>query len=34
MASMAFYRFGEKWDAYLQELENDMLPTLQKVFDR
>ena len=34
MASMAFYRFGEGWDAYLQELENDMLPALQKVFDR
>lgn len=32
MASMAFYRFGEQWDAYLRELEKDMVPGLQKVF--
>lgn len=32
MASMAFYRFGEVWQAYLQELEEDLIPALQKVF--
>ena len=32
MASMAFYRFGEGWDAYLLELEEALLPALQKVF--
>lgn len=32
MASMAFYRFGEGWDAYLLEIEDALLPALQKVF--
>jgi glutamate dehydrogenase len=32
MASMAFYRFGEEWQAYLQELEEELIPALQKVF--
>ena len=32
LASMAFYSFGERWDAYLQQLEDAMIPALQKVF--
>ena len=32
MASMAFYRFGEEWAAYLQELDDALLPALEKVF--
>ncbi len=32
MASMAFYRFGEEWDAYLLEIDEALVPALQKVF--
>ena len=32
MASMAFYRFGEGWGRYLQEVEDALIPALQKVF--
>ncbi|MBU1564969.1 MAG: NAD-glutamate dehydrogenase [Proteobacteria bacterium] len=33
MASMAFYRFGEGWDAYLQEVDDAFIHALEKVFD-
>jgi len=32
LASMAFYRFGERWEEYLEELETELLPTLHKIF--
>ncbi|MGW8193554.1 MAG: NAD-glutamate dehydrogenase domain-containing protein [Desulforhopalus sp.] len=32
LASMAFYRFGEQWDDYLRELEDDFHAALHKVF--
>ena len=32
LASMAFYSFGERWDDYLQELETDPIPALEKIF--
>jgi glutamate dehydrogenase len=32
LASMAFYRFGERWEEYLQELEAGLLPSLHKIF--
>ena len=32
LASMAFYRFGEHWAEYLQEIETEMLPALHKIF--
>jgi len=32
LASMAFYRFGGQWEQYLQEIETEMLPALQKIF--
>jgi glutamate dehydrogenase len=32
LASMAFYRFGERWEKYLQEIENKLLPSLHKIF--
>ncbi len=31
MASMAFYRFGENWDGYLKGLEEELLPSLERV---
>ncbi len=32
LASMAFYRFGERWEEYLGELETKLLPSLHKIF--
>jgi glutamate dehydrogenase len=32
LASMAFYRFGERWEEYLQEFETGLLPSLHKIF--
>jgi glutamate dehydrogenase len=32
LASMAFYRFGERWEKYLGEVEADLLPSLHKIF--
>jgi len=32
LASMAFYRFGERWEEYLQEVETKLLPSLHKIF--
>jgi glutamate dehydrogenase len=32
LASMAFYRFGERWEEYIQELETKLLPSLNKIF--
>ncbi len=32
LASMAFYRFGEKWEKYLKEVETKLLPSLHKIF--
>ncbi len=34
LASLAFYSFGEGWDAYLREIEADPLPALAKIFTR
>ncbi|MFW2365083.1 MAG: NAD-glutamate dehydrogenase domain-containing protein [Desulforhopalus sp.] len=33
LASMAYYRFGEQWNDYLQELDDNVLPALHKIFD-
>ena len=33
IASMAFYRFGLEWQAYLQEAENNLIPTLLKAVE-
>ena len=32
LASMAFYRFGERWEKYLEEVETNLLPSLHKIF--
>ncbi|TKB26321.1 NADP-specific glutamate dehydrogenase GdhA [Desulfopila sp. IMCC35006] len=32
LASMAFYRFGERWEEYLGEIEAELLPALHKIF--
>jgi glutamate dehydrogenase len=32
LASMAFYRFGERWEEYLEEVGADLLPSLHKIF--
>lgn len=32
LASMAFYRFGESWDEYLQQVESSLLPSLHTIF--
>jgi len=32
LASMAFYRFGERWEEYLGEIEVKLLPSLHKIF--
>jgi len=32
LASMAFYRFGETWEEYLQEIDAELLPSLHKIF--
>ena len=32
LASMAFYRFGQRWDEYLGEVEKTMLPALHRIF--
>jgi glutamate dehydrogenase len=32
LASMAYYRFGERWNDYLGELDVDMLPALHRIF--
>jgi glutamate dehydrogenase len=32
LASMAFYRFGERWEEYLKELESKFMPSLHKIF--
>lgn len=34
IASMAFYRFGERWNKYLKEVDAEMLPALHKIFDK
>ncbi|MGB3210732.1 MAG: NAD-glutamate dehydrogenase domain-containing protein [Desulforhopalus sp.] len=31
-SSMAFYRFGERWEEYLQEIETRFLPSLHTIF--
>jgi glutamate dehydrogenase len=33
LASMAYYRFGERWNDYLGELEDNILPALDKIFE-
>ncbi len=32
LASMAFYRFGQRWDEYLGEIKTTMLPALHNIF--
>jgi glutamate dehydrogenase len=32
LASMAFYRFGQRWDEYLGEVEKTLLPALHRIF--
>ncbi|MGA7277075.1 MAG: NAD-glutamate dehydrogenase domain-containing protein [Desulfocapsaceae bacterium] len=32
LASMALYRFGERWDDYLEEFESDPASALEKIF--
>lgn len=32
LASMAFYRFGEAWDEYLQEIDTTLLASLHNIF--
>ncbi len=32
LASMAFYRFGEHWQEYLEEIEAALMPSLHKIF--
>ncbi len=34
LASMAFYRFGEQWEEYLEEVESDLLSSLHKIFSK
>ena len=34
LASMAFYRFGERWEEYLQETKASLLPSLHKIFEK
>jgi glutamate dehydrogenase len=33
LASMAFYRFGERWEEYLGEIEAELLPSLHQIFN-
>jgi len=33
LASMAYYRFGEKWDEYFKQVEKELLKALHDVFD-
>ena len=32
LASMAFYRFGQRWDEYLGDVEKTLLPALHRIF--
>jgi glutamate dehydrogenase len=32
LASMAFYRFGERWAEYLGDIEAELLPSLHQIF--
>ena len=32
LASLAYYRFGEQWDEYLEAIQSDLLSSLHKIF--